>query len=96
MKYTLLVILSSERTSKSYLFTCAGASVPIRKLEFESGIDDEVGENPKGEVVVRTTLLSGIVAFERTVTAKVTGAPETTSVSASTDTESGVDDIVSA
>jgi hypothetical protein len=51
---------------------------------------------PKGRVPVRTTLSSGIVAFERTRRVNVSGFPDTVSASVSTDTESGVEEIESA
>src|ERR1035437_3100121 len=70
-----------------------GERVPMRKLESFCLTDDEVIEKPNGDAAVRTTLLRGMVAFERTVAVKVIGAPETVSVRESTDTERGVEEI---
>ena len=60
------------------------------------GNEESVRANPKGKELEIITLSSGTVAFERTFNVKVSGFPDTVSVSVSTDTESGVEVTASA
>ena len=78
MKDTLFIVLSCQCAGNPHLQTFdPGASIPNKALELFNGRDDEVTKKPKGKAPVRTTFSSGIVAFELTVSIKVSGLPDT-------------------